>query len=772
MPVIMLAALFLAWLPGAERSTRAADHQPPPAASGRGHISLLESPVNAPAAQLLTPTPAPTATFSVNQYLPLVIYPVTPAVELTDTYTRDEEGIRRAAYLPGEPFSYITEGVNNRQMPLTATLQIVQTSACGDGLVFSAGVILPAGPWQHEFPNAGLGCSGVYTTTVSLAYQDQSSDTKSQFVVNPPSAVVHSGFQGFDRCHLPTVAEMQAWWDSSPYWVYNLYLGGSNFFCWEEIPDPVWVHRVAQQGWTFIQAWVGPQAPCSGFTHRMSADPGIAYLEGRAEAAAAAAASQRAGLFENGVIYYDIEGYPNASSSCRNAVKSFLRGWTEQLHELGLRSGSYGSPCNSYITEWAAINPPPDDIWIAHWYRPSYDPSASVYNTPCLSDSLWANDRRIKQYAGDHAETWGQVTLVIDTDVLDGEITALPVNLAAAAGGTAQVTVSLYGTPLSGLGLIGPSHGWVLAEGRLLFTADSGAAWDDITPPGFEVLDAEFLDQERAWALGWTGSGQGLAAAHSVDGGRTWEATLVSPGEQAEMVQINTGWLGALDENHVWVALKLQSGSSFSLGRLFVTEDGGKRWQERSLPHGEPVVFADPLHGWTVGGPAGKNLFHTADGGITWTAPTVELPAGSRTWFAPPQFPAGGSGRLPVLLEGPAGVTLVQYAAVENGEIWQPASAQLIDRQGLISPELTAALEGLFEFNPRVLERLPSGTIAADFLDPVHGWAIVQEGQCSGKTPPTGSHLYPGVDRVVCRQAWRLLETRDGGLSWRELLPG
>ena len=72
------------------------------------------------------------------------------------------------------------------------------------------------------------------------------------------------------------------------------------------------------------------------------------------KAATAIQAAADIGLASSIIIYYDIEGYGNATNSaCRAVVNSFLQGWTEQLHEMGAKSGAYGSPCNSHVSDWA-----------------------------------------------------------------------------------------------------------------------------------------------------------------------------------------------------------------------------------------------------------------------------------------------------------------------------------------------------------------------------------------------------------------------------------
>src|SRR5687768_1450581 len=76
--------------------------------------------------------------------------------------------------------------------------------------------------------------------------------------------------QGFDKCFVPTINQMQRWWDSSPYWNVNVYIGGAARACAQSNLTPNWVASVHQQGWNFIPTWVGPQAPCTGFWPRHS----------------------------------------------------------------------------------------------------------------------------------------------------------------------------------------------------------------------------------------------------------------------------------------------------------------------------------------------------------------------------------------------------------------------------------------------------------------------------------------------------------------------
>ena len=239
--------------------------------------------------------------------------------------------------------------------------------------------------------------------------------------------------QGFDICTIPTLAQLQAWWTSSPYKSVNLYIGGSARACANPTLTAAYIAQMRAQGWTFIPTWVGPQAPCTTFISHFSYNN--SYTEGRDQAFLAASQMAALGLtnadLTGSVVYYDMEAYSSTDQSCRDAVKDFVDGWVTHLHELGNLAGVYGSTlCNTGLSDYMAIPNVPDAIWPARWYHNApdgtYDPNASVWDIgTCIPTTAWSNHQRIRQYAGDHAETWGATTLGgIDSDVLDGIVAA------------------------------------------------------------------------------------------------------------------------------------------------------------------------------------------------------------------------------------------------------------------------------------------------------------------------------------------------------------
>ncbi len=241
--------------------------------------------------------------------------------------------------------------------------------------------------------------------------------------------------QGFDKCEIPTLSQLQTWWNSSPYKAVNLYIGGSSRACANTPLTASYLKQLHGQGWKFIPTWVGPQAPCTSYISKMSDDPATAYTQGVNEANLAVERLAQLGLtYPNktgSVVYYDIEYY-GTNTACREAVNSFMDGWVSQIRARGNLAGVYGSTlCNTGLSDFRTITNVPDVIWPARWYHNLgegfYDPAATVWNLgTCLPNTAWANHQRIRQYEGDHDETWGALTLGIDSNALDGVVAVPP----------------------------------------------------------------------------------------------------------------------------------------------------------------------------------------------------------------------------------------------------------------------------------------------------------------------------------------------------------
>lgn len=227
----------------------------------------------------------------------------------------------------------------------------------------------------------------------------------------------------FDTCDAPSLAAMQAW-SASPYRGIGIYIGGPNRTCGQANLTSGWVVSVARLGWRFIPIYMGRQAPCSDRTSSVKITPASAAAQGTASAQDAIAQARALGLVAGSPIYADMENYDAADTSCRTTVLRYLSAWTKELHRQGWVSGVYAnlsSGAQHLSSTYASTTyARPDALWIARW-----DGNTSLTGWSGISDGKWANRQRGKQYRGDHTETYGGVTLNIDSDFFNAPA-ALP----------------------------------------------------------------------------------------------------------------------------------------------------------------------------------------------------------------------------------------------------------------------------------------------------------------------------------------------------------
>jgi Domain of unknown function (DUF1906) len=326
------------------------------------------------------------------------------------------------------------------------------TSLGGSAATFvvgSAGVKVTA-TWRRDRPVVALALHrpNLRATAAGRPQAQLGARTAS---AHQATANVYTG-PGFDACHAPSPQAMSAW-ASSPYRAIGIYIGGVNAACPPSSDPnltPSWISNEAAAGWHFIPTYVGLQAPsnscgCSGIT------PSQASAEGTADAQDAVRQAQSLGVAPGSPIYDDMEFYPRNSTNT-SAVLAYLSSWTSQLHTSGYLSGVYGnadSAITDLVNQYGTAYVEPDDIWIAHWNGQQTTSDSAVPSTE------WASHQRIHQYNGGHNETYGGVTINIDSDYLDSAVAypgpasapvpAPTLTVAPAADGTAKLSVNWSG---------------------------------------------------------------------------------------------------------------------------------------------------------------------------------------------------------------------------------------------------------------------------------------------------------------------------------------
>lgn len=243
---------------------------------------------------------------------------------------------------------------------------------------------------------------------------------------------------GFDQCVAPTQAAMDAWVTASPFRAVGIYISGDSRACRVQ-PNlsPTWVATQVSRGWRLLPIALGPQASCLSRFPRYADDFKIdprsagsyaaARAQGVAEADKNATDAATLGIGAGSTLWYDLEAFDLANTSCRESALAFVSSWVTRTKELGYVAGFYSSASSGIkMLDDARISRPgqfvlPDRIWIARW-----DGVANT-STSYIAEEGWRPGGRMKQFRGGHNETWGGVTINIDSNYLELSATTTPV---------------------------------------------------------------------------------------------------------------------------------------------------------------------------------------------------------------------------------------------------------------------------------------------------------------------------------------------------------
>ena len=235
---------------------------------------------------------------------------------------------------------------------------------------------------------------------------------------------------GFDQCLAPTQAAMDTWWKKSPFTAVGIYISGDSRACRSQ-PNlsPTWVAAQVARGWRLLPIALGPQASCQPRFPRYKDDFKIsnkpaggyakAAAQGVVEADKNAADAMAYGIGPGSTIWYDLEGFDLGNTACRESALVFVSSWVARIKAQGYVAGFYSSASSGIkMLDDARVQRPgqfalPDRIWIARW-----DGAANT-STTYIPEDGWRPGGRMKQYRGGHNETWGGVTINIDSNFID-----------------------------------------------------------------------------------------------------------------------------------------------------------------------------------------------------------------------------------------------------------------------------------------------------------------------------------------------------------------
>lgn len=197
-----------------------------------------------------------------------------------------------------------------------------------------------------------------------------------------------------------------------------------------------------------------------------------------------------------------------------------------------------------------------------------------------------------------------------------------------------QLTPTGTDARLRGIDVVGRSVVWVSgSEGTVLRTLDGGETWEDVSPPGTEELefrDVEAFDPNTATILS-VGTGGDSRIYRTGDGGATWTLTFLNTDENAFY-----DCMDFFNRRH-GLALSDPVDGKF---RILATNDGGRSWTvvpNDGMPPALPGEFAFAASGtclvtgpeqnawFATGGSSEARVFHSVDGGLTWSVATTPI---------------------------------------------------------------------------------------------------------------------------------------------------
>jgi photosystem II stability/assembly factor-like uncharacterized protein len=321
--------------------------------------------------------------------------------------------------------------------------------------------------------------------------------------------------------------------------------------------------------------------------------------------------------------------------------------------------------------------------------------------------------------------------------------------------------------------MLDANNGWALTASSILKTTDGGVHWKDVTPANAGLnQDAlgDFLNGQYAWIAvppPQQEEGPGIAILRTSNGGQSWQSSkvndpLVSIIDVPHFLNAQEGWLEASST----------PGAGHAGSDIWHSTDGGQTWTKLAsngssssglaLGYVTGISFQNAQTGIATGnrGAGGDNtqpaVAITHDGGKTWQMESLPHLLGGYSVnmnnTQPPVF-FGNTVFLPVNVSTNNGDLLVLYRSNTGGSSWFQTGVAHISANN------------------------------AYVLDATHAWATDSQsgllysttngGNTWTATSNTASHL-KALSFVNSSTGWgvtsnTLMHTTDGGKSWQKI---
>ncbi len=289
-----------------------------------------------------------------------------------------------------------------------------------------------------------------------------------------------------------------------------------------------------------------------------------------------------------------------------------------------------------------------------------------------------------------------------------------------------------------------------------------------VSAPQFALL--RMIDVSHGWAV------TPNALLRTADGGVTWYD--VSMNGVSDGLDTTSSFF--LDADRAWILIADASGP-LSGGTLFHTKDGGVSWTSTAVPFGGGILdFLDPSQGWIMAdrgmaaGSMAVAIYQTRDGGQNWEQVYANDPnladsadslpfSGDKTGFTSVDMQhAWVSGTVPV------NNAIYLYGTSDGGRTWFAPKLSMPDGVGdtqVISygPQFFSQQDGLFF------------TLMYGNINKLYIYVTHDSGQTWTPTttpvPNGGAADFISIDDGFVWDSNQFYITHDGGDTWSKVLP-
>lgn len=303
----------------------------------------------------------------------------------------------------------------------------------------------------------------------------------------------------------------------------------------------------------------------------------------------------------------------------------------------------------------------------------------------------------------------------------------------------------------------------LLLLGFLLINATAAAQWQTQTSNAtvrFRGVSA--VSDQIAWASGANGT-----YARTVDGGKTWQTSVVPGAEKLDFRDVE-----AFDANTAYL-LSIGPGEA---SRIYKTTDGGKAWTLQ-FTNTNPKAFFDAIAFWdmnnglAVSDPVDGRfvIIRTSDGGKTWTPISPQnMPASLDNEGA---FAASGTcliaqGKTNAWFATGGAKTARVFRSSDNGQTWFVASTPIKTgnaSSGIFSIAFKDARFGIIVGGDYQKEKEASEQIAVS-VDGGRNWTLLKK---SGLTAFRSAVTWIGVSELMTVGPSGSDVSPDDGASWK-----